>query len=107
MRLPCFAMKCDTLCQQNGLDLPVGLGEEGGVDDGEADSDGELLDAADDVGGFDHEQEGHRVAHEGPHQEDVGELPPAGLHHGRVVVPAIVEGGGINWHGRVQRLEAH
>lgn len=40
----------------------VGLGQEGPIHNGEADTDAELLDGADNGGGLDHQQEGDSVA---------------------------------------------
>ena len=53
-------------------DGPIGLGEEGAVDDGEAGSNGELLQRADGVRRPHHQQERHQVARQGPCKTERG-----------------------------------
>ena len=64
----------------------VGLGEDGGVADGEAEPQPHLLGPAGHDGGLGDEEEGHGVAQEDAEEQHEAELPARGLDHGRVLV---------------------
>ncbi|KAJ8879323.1 hypothetical protein PR048_019931 [Dryococelus australis] len=64
----------------------IGLGEQRGVDDGEAEAGSEALHAAHDVCGSQHEGEGDAVAEQYAAEQHVAELAARGAHHRRVIV---------------------
>ena len=64
----------------------VGLGEQRRVAHGEGGAQAQPAQRAHGRGRLADVDEGHAVAHQHAQQQDVGQLPPAGLHHGGLVV---------------------